>query len=313
MTAVSLLRACVDVARPGYWLKNIFVLPGVVAAMALSKQMPDPLTLVAALLAVSLIASANYVINEALDAEFDRAHPVKCQRPFARGDLPRWLATAEYLLLLSLGMALSAALSHMFVFIAVVFALSGLAYNVPPVRLKERAYVDILSESINNAIRLAFGWAVVAPTVLPPSSLLMIFWLGGAFLMAVKRLAEYRFIADPGVAGRYRTSFRFYNEERLMVAIHFFSGTCLLFLGVFMVKYRVELILVLPLLAVLFSWYLAIGLKKESVAQSPEKLFLEWRFMLFAVVLGLLIFAIAFSHALDFSFLLNVDLLSFPY
>ena len=40
-----------------------------------------------------------------------------------------------------------------------------------------------------------------------------------------------------------------------------------------MIKYKVELLLSFPFLAILFSWYLIIGLKSDSPTQNPERLF----------------------------------------
>ena len=54
---------------------------------------------------------------------------------------------------------------------------SGLVYNVSPIRTKEKVYLDVLSEAVNNPIRLTLGWAMVDSTTLPPSSLLLAYWM----------------------------------------------------------------------------------------------------------------------------------------
>ena len=59
----------------------------------------------------------------------------------------------------------------------------------------------------------------VITMVFPPLSLLIAYWMVGAFFMAVKRFAEYRRIGDPQISAEYRRSFKYYNEERLMVSI----------------------------------------------------------------------------------------------
>jgi 4-hydroxybenzoate polyprenyltransferase len=74
----------------------------------------------------------------------------------------------------------------------------GIFYNVRPFRTKELAYLDVLSESINNAIRLMIGWFIVTPVYLPPVTIVLGYWMGGAFLMATKRFAEYCMINDKG-------------------------------------------------------------------------------------------------------------------
>src|SRR6185312_11887639 len=53
------------------------------------------------------------------------------------------------------------------------------------------------------------------------------------------------------------------------------------FLAVFLIKYRIEFLLTFPLFSLMFTWYLAIGLKPNSAAQAPERLFTERRFLMF--------------------------------
>jgi hypothetical protein len=131
------------------------------------------------------------------------------------------------------------------------------------------------------------GWTAVVHDLFPPSSILLAFWMGGAFLMAIKRFSEYRFINDPIVAGDYRESFKSYTENTLLVSAFFYALCCTFFLGVFLVKYRIEFLMAFPLLALLFSWYLAIGLRPSSPAQSPEKLYRETGFVAYVVFLVL--------------------------
>ena len=55
-------------------------------------------------------------------------------------------------------------------------------------------------------------------------------------------------------------------------------------IGVFLIKYKIELLLSFPFFAVLFTWYLGISLKADSAAQAPEKLYREGAFMSFAAL-----------------------------
>lgn len=103
--------------------------------------------------------------------------------------------------------------------------------------------------------------------------------------MAVKRYAEFRTIGDPKVAGLYRQSFQSYSEQSLLASAVFHAMAASLFLGVFLVKYRIELILSFPLIAGLFTWYLRMGMEEDSAAQHPEKLLGQGKFMIYVVVL----------------------------
>jgi len=48
----------------------------------------------------------------------------------------------------------------------------GMCYNIPPIRTKKKVYLDVISESINNPIRLVLGWFIITSAIYPPSSLL---------------------------------------------------------------------------------------------------------------------------------------------
>lgn len=282
-------------ARPDHWFKNVFMLPGAALAMVLSDKAGfgiEMVYLLIGIVATCLIASANYTINEYLDAEFDRHHPVKKHRPSAAGLVSSRMAYTQWAILAVAGLGISALLSLQFFLCAFLLLVMGLAYNVKPFRTKDRMYLDVISESINNPLRFMLGWAAIVGDVLPPSSVLIAYWMGGAYLMAIKRYSEYRFINDPKIAGNYRRSFKFYNEESLLVSAFFYALTSAFFLGVFLIKYRVEFLLAMPFLAVLFTWYLKIGMQSDSVTQKPEHLYKERPFALYVGVVSMLVFVL---------------------
>jgi 4-hydroxybenzoate polyprenyltransferase len=231
-----------------------------------------------------LAASANYTINEYLDAEFDRHHPLKRVRPGARGVLDRRLVALQYVALLLIAVSLAQTVNLPFLFCIVWLLLMGIVYNVPPLRAKDRVYVDVVTESINNPIRFLLGWFLVAPSFLPPASALLAYWMGGAFLMAVKRFAEFRRIGDPERAALYRRSFAGYTESTLLLSSFFYALCSSFFIGIFLIKYRIGLLLTFPLFSALFTWYLAIGLRSDSAAQAPERLYQEVPLLILAAV-----------------------------
>jgi decaprenyl-phosphate phosphoribosyltransferase len=283
-TVGASLRNYVQIARPDHWIKNIFVIPGAAAALAVAPHGGGiaVLPLVLALVSVCLLASANYTINEFLDAQYDRFHPLKSDRPGARGLLDGRLVLLQYLVLAALGLAVAAQINNPFALTGLALVAMGVVYNAPPVRTKDKAYLDVVSESVNNPIRFLMGWFAVTGDFLPPASALLAYWMGGAFLMAIKRYSEYRGIGDPARAALYRRSFARYSEQSLLLSGFFFALCSAFFTAIFLIKYRVEFLLLFPLLATLFTWYVAIGLKRDSAAQAPEKLHREVAFLCFA-------------------------------
>jgi decaprenyl-phosphate phosphoribosyltransferase len=69
----------------------------------------------------------------------------------------------------------------------------------------------------------------------------------------------------------------------------FYALSAAFFLGVFLIKYRIEFLLCMPFLALLFAWYLVIGMRAQSPAQHPERLYRERSFLAYVGLLGVLI------------------------
>lgn len=277
----------VQIARPDHWVKNVFLLPGIVIAYFFHPalwQAADVPRLLLGVLATCLTASSNYVLNEVLDAEKDRHHPVKKYRPIPSGKVNVRIAYAEWILLGVAGVGLGFLVNAPMGWSCALLWIAGTFYNIPPIRLKDLAYADVLSESLNNPIRLAMGWFMTGASEVPPLSILLAYWMFGAFLMAIKRMAEYRTIGDPARAAQYRHSFGFYTDQRLIVSIMFYGALFAMFAAVFISHYRIEVILATPIVAYAMAYYLHLGFKPSSPAQYPERLFRERKLM--AIVLA---------------------------
>lgn len=292
------LGSYIKIARPDHWIKNAFIMPGLFLALVLAENTMDIKELIVKLalgfFATCFIASANYVINEWLDAEFDKYHPTKKHRPVVNQNMKFSLVMLEYVICIVLGVVLAFMVNIPFLLTELWLLVMGILYNVKPIRTKDIAYLDVLSESVNNMIRLMLGWFVVCESFYPPSSIMVGYWMTGAFLMAIKRYAEYRMIGNPELAGAYRKSFSKYTEATLLSSAIFYALCATFLIGIFLLKYRIEYLVAIPLLFFLFSYYLYIAHKPDSAVQKPEKLFREKKLMIIVVILGVLFVALTF-------------------
>jgi decaprenyl-phosphate phosphoribosyltransferase len=272
----TLIKGHIQIARFDHWVKNVFVLPGIVIPLTFepfnwSFSLLWRITI--GILSLGLVASSNYVINELMDAPFDRFHPSKSSRPVVQGRISIPLAYLEWILLGLAGLALALRVStYLFWTDAVLWGM-GCIYNIPPIRTKDVPFIDVLSESLNNPLRLLAGWFIVTTSVIPPASLLLCYWMVGCYFMGLKRFSEYRQINDHETAAHYRKSFANYNEISLLTSVMFYAATAMLFFGAFIMRYRLELILSFPFVALVMAVYLRLAFDRDSVVQRPEGLY----------------------------------------
>jgi len=291
------LRPYMQIARFDHWFKNVFMLPGIVVAIYARPELFSASTIwhiIVALLATGMVASSNYILNELLDAKFDALHPVKKNRPIPSGLINKPLAFFQWILFAAIGLGISLTLGNRFFLVALSLWVMGCVYNIPPLRSKDKPYFDVLSESVNNPLRLLLGWYATGITVFPPISLALAYWMVGAFFMAVKRFAEYRRINDPEISAGYRQSFAHYNEERLLTSIIYYAVAFGLFFGIFLIRYRMELILSIPLIAGFIAWYIHLGFLENSPTQYPEHLYKQQGFLIYCILCGTVLFALLF-------------------
>lgn len=282
------------------------MLPGIVVAIYVDHSLLKSsliIDLLIALLAMGFIASSNYIINEILDGPKDKLHPVKRLRPVPSGQVNIPIAYGLWILFFVVGMAIATYFNKYFFYTALSLWIMGCAYNIPPIRSKEMPYLDVLSESVNNPIRLLAGWYATGTTLVPPLSLIVAYWMIGAYFMAAKRFGEYRMINDSETAESYRNSFKHYNEERLTISLMYYVSAFSLFFGIFLIRYKMELILSIPLIAGFIAWYFHLACKENSPVQYPEKLYKEKGFVAYTlfvalVMIGLLLIELPWMYEL---------------
>jgi decaprenyl-phosphate phosphoribosyltransferase len=266
----------IKIARPDHWFKNVFVLPGIFLGLLVNQStlgISEVLLICYGLFIVCLTASANYVINEIMDASSDKHHPKKKHRPIPSGRVKKSSAFLVWIGFLFLSLSLASTVNRKFLIVTIVFILQGLLYNIPPARLKDLPYLDVIAESVNNPIRLLLGWFLIITESFPTLSLVLAYWMIGAFFMASKRYAEFVLFNDRHRATAYRSSFRYYSKNKLLISMFFYACLFSFFMGIFLIRYRVELIFAIPNIVLVLAYYLKMSLMPDSPVQTPELLY----------------------------------------
>jgi 4-hydroxybenzoate polyprenyltransferase len=241
------------------------------------------------------ISTANYIINEIVDAPYDAHHPTKRNRPLVKGEIKK----IPFLLL---GVAISATSLYLaylhfcppFFYALLALLVAGFIYNIKPVRTKDIPFLDSISESANNPIRFLIGWfAFAPPEIWPPLSLLLCWWAFGNFLMIAKRLSEFRLLKER--AGDYRNSLRRYSEGALMFGMA--ASAVIFFLAYFYFSYtfKLETLLIFsPFIFFYFFLFFRKTMREDEVMEEPERLFMHLKFALYTLFLIAIFFLSSF-------------------
>jgi 4-hydroxybenzoate polyprenyltransferase len=186
-----MLKALLKTMRPKQWAKNVFLLAAIVFDRKLTNT-DAMLNTVIGIVVFSLVASVVYIINDIADAEADRQHPTKRERPIAAGKLPISVAWASAIILLLISFPVAIWLSPAFALIALLYLILNLFYSK---WLKHVVLLDIILLASLYVIRVAAGVALI--DVVRFSPWIYIFTTFLALLMGTgKRRAELSEIAD---------------------------------------------------------------------------------------------------------------------
>jgi 4-hydroxybenzoate polyprenyltransferase len=204
-------RDLVVLARPHHWVKNAFVLAGLLFGHAWSVA-PLLAAALVATLAFCLASSAVYAFNDARDAPGDREHPDKRDRPVARGALSPAAAQGIAALLAVLGLAAAAWAGAGVLACVATYLVLNVAYSLG---LKRVPVLDVFVIAAGFMLRLLAGtWGL---GIGPSRWLLACGFLLTLFLGFAKRRAELARLAED--AGQHRPVLDAYSKEFLDQAV----------------------------------------------------------------------------------------------
>lgn len=200
-------RALLVALRPRQWTKNGLLFLGLVFSLNLH----DPSLVLRSVLAFvdfCALASAAYLLNDVIDLERDRQHPIKRRRPVASGEVSRATALATAALLLAAALAGAVALGGNYAVAALIYPILTISYSL---WLKHIAIVDVLAVAAGFVLRAVAGAIVIG---VPISAWLYVCTLLGAlFLATAKR--RHEIVLLQAAAGEHRRSLHGYTVQFL--------------------------------------------------------------------------------------------------
>ena len=204
----GILRLLLTVMRPHQWVKNLFIF----APLLFGKKLTDPLAVWNSVLAFTvfcLLSSGLYIINDWIDAEEDRAHPEKRNRPISSGALPVSVALAGAVVLFIPAFWIAAgALGFSFFLVAALYFFLTLSYCIA---LKRLIIIDCMTIAAGFVLRVVGG--AIAVSVIPTHWLIVCAFLLALFLAFTKRRQELLILNDS--AAEHREVLSQYSVEYL--------------------------------------------------------------------------------------------------
>ncbi|MFB2894445.1 decaprenyl-phosphate phosphoribosyltransferase [Aerosakkonemataceae cyanobacterium BLCC-F50] len=188
--------------RPRQWTKNLVVFAAPLFAFSINLE-----TILGSLLAFALFCAASssfYLLNDIVDVEADRKHPVKCKRPIASGEVSIPVAIVMAIILLGGAVIIGWTRSRWLGATIISYALLQVAYNL---KLKRTVILDVVAIAMGFVFRAYAGGAATG-IPLSPWFLLCTAMLA-LFLGVEKRKAELRLIKIRG--GKTRAVLRRYS------------------------------------------------------------------------------------------------------
>lgn len=279
-----LLRAM----RPKQWVKNVLVFAGMVFTLNVAWRPGDAAMwallgrTVAAFGLFCAAASAIYLLNDVLDVDKDRAHPLKRHRPIASGALAPRTAVGLALVLMPGALAAAFVLAWPFGIALTAYVAMQVLYVL---LLKHVVLVDVFVIALGFVIRAVAGALVIGVAISP--WLYIVTLLGALFLGLCKRRHELVLLdAD---AGKHRKNLDDYSEGLLDTLISIVASATVMAYSLYTftsptLPANHLMMLTVPLVIFGLFRYLFLAHKRGG-GGSPEELLLKDRPLLVTICL----------------------------
>ena len=277
-----MLKAAIETLRPRQWIKNLVIFAGIIFDGQLTQTGPL-LRVSAAVFIFCLVSGMTYTINDLMDREHDRLHPVKQNRPIASGRLS--VPQAIFLIVLLALISLPAAfyLSPWFGLVCIGYTILMLLYSK---WLKQIKIVDVMVLALGFVLRVLAGTLVIKVNYLSPW-LFVLTTLLALFLGFGKRYSELKLLDSQ--AGSFRKVLKGYSLPLLTQYLQVILAAILITYSLYTFSAHPDgtnytMMLTIPFVYYGIFHYLDI-LQSGTMAASPEEVILSDRPLQVTVIL----------------------------
>lgn len=212
------IRSMIRLARPGHWIKNGVVFMPVITGLQIF-NIDAWFRAFAAAVAFCFASSCVYILNDIKDRQYDKAHPLKKNRPLASGQINISTAVAEALVFLLLALTIAQGLSVLVTLIILSYLILQISYTT---LLKHIVLVDVICIAMGFVLRAASGAAAITVEISP--WLFICMFTICLFMGFCKRYSEIVTAGDKQQAQDHRPALIEYTPELLTHLITLSAG-----------------------------------------------------------------------------------------
>ena len=276
-----MLREIIYSMRPKQWYKNLILFVSIIFSLNIL-NVDMWFTVIFAFILFCMLSGSEYIINDVIDIESDRKHPVNYKRPLASGKLKKTHALVFAAILIIGVVAGSYLVNIPFLIISISYLMLILFYSLI---LKNLIIVDLLVISIGFVMRAVAGGIAINVSISP--WLIVCTFLLALFLALGKRRHELNLLGNK--AGDHRTNLAEYSNEMLDQMISITTGALIISYSLY--TFFVEnyfMMLTIPVIIYGLFRYLFL-VHSRNFGGEPEMLFKDKGMLISMILWGILV------------------------
>ncbi len=288
------VKEFIKLLRVHQWIKNVFIF----SPMIFSKNFfntEDWRKILLTFMGFSLVASSSYVLNDIVDREKDRLHPVKKNRPIASGKISVLEAVFLFIFLFLIGVYISYSVDKGVALFTLSYFFLILLYSL---FLKRMVFIDMITIAIGFDIRALVG--AYAIRVELSSWLVIDLFLLALFLAATKRRQELIKLKD---ADKHKKVLSYYSLSMIDQIIPILTSTTLISYIIYTLSPKVStyfgteyFYLTVPFVVYGIFRYLYIIYNKDTFGDPTYLLIHDWPLILDIILWGISIIALIYLY-----------------
>jgi 4-hydroxybenzoate polyprenyltransferase len=258
------LRNILILLRPNQWYKNLLVFLALIFSNNLLNIDYLRITL-NGFLALILISSVNYILNDLFDAKKDRFNPEKKERPIASGKISKFFALFLLFTILIPTLFYSYSINPYFFYIVTAIFFISTLYTV---YLKNLIFADLIAISSNFVLRAVSG-AVIINVMISPWLIVGIFFFA-LFLVTGKRYSEIKYLSNN--ANNHRHVLKYYSKDIMLSLFNIFMASLFIIFALYSFSSEHKLLIwIIPIFVYIILRYYYLILSGSDIARNPER------------------------------------------